>query len=82
MEAKEIIQKLRNELDQLRQKIMNLKIFMLTTKFADLCLEKKAQGELLKEQLKVMFEYQNILIKRIALLQDDIDNGELNDTKR
>lgn len=75
MELKEIIIKLRNELEQLRQKIMNLKIFLLTSKFTALNIERPNQGTLLKEQLKAMIEYEKILIQRIALIQDDIDNG-------
>lgn len=31
------------------------------------------KGELLVQQLKVMLEYQNILIERIALIQDKVE---------
>lgn len=75
MELKEIIIKLRNELEQLRQKIMNLKIFLNTTKYVKLNVERPRQGILLQQQLEAMTEYENILIQRIALIQDDIDNG-------
>ena len=69
----EIINKLRNELEQLRQKIMNLEIFLMTNKMKTL--SDKAQ-DLLYTQKEVMIDYQNILIERIALLQDLIDGGE------
>ena len=72
----EILRKLREELEQLRQKIMNLEIFLQTNKFLNISLSNKIQTELLREQLKTMEKYQNILISRIALIQDDIDKGE------
>ena len=75
MNNKEIIKRLREELEQLRQKIMNLKIFLQTNKFLNITLSNKIQAELLHTQLETMEKYQNILISRIALIQDDIDNG-------
>ena len=75
MNNKEIIKRLREELEQLRQKIMNLKIFLQTNKFLNITLSNKIQAELLQQQLETMERYQNILISRIALIQDDIDNG-------
>lgn len=75
MNNKEIIKRLREELEQLRQKIMNLQIFLQTNKFLNISLSNKRQGELLNLQLETMEQYQNILISRIALIQDDIDNG-------
>ncbi len=78
MNKKEIIKRLREELEQLRQKIMNLKIFLETNKFFDIITNHQKQGELLKLQLEAMEQYQNILISRIALIQDLIDeeNGD------
>lgn len=76
MNNKEIIKRLREELEQLRQKIMNLQIFLQTNKFLNISLSNKRQGELLNLQLETMEQYQNILISRIALIQDDIDNGD------
>lgn len=76
MNNKEIIKRLREELEQLRQKIMNLKIFLQTNKFLNITLSNKRQAELLDLQLETMEQYQNILISRIALIQDDIDNGD------
>lgn len=75
MNNKEVIKRLREELEQLRQKIMNLKIFLQTNKFLNISASNKIQAELLNKQLETMEKYQNILISRIALLQDDIDNG-------
>lgn len=75
MNNKEIIKRLREELEQLRQKIMNLQIFLQTNKFLKITLSNKIQAELLQQQLEAMEKYQNILIARIALIQDDIDNG-------
>ena len=75
MNNKEIIKRLREELEQLRQKIMNLKILLQTNKFLNITLSNKIQAELLQQQLETMERYQNILISRIALIQDDIDNG-------
>lgn len=75
MNNKEIIKRLREELEQLRQKIMNLQIFLQTNKFLTISLSNKIQAELLNQQLETMEKYQNILISRIALIQDDIDNG-------
>ena len=75
MNNKEIIKRLREELEQLRQKIMNLKIFLQTNKFLNITLSNKIQAELLQQQLETMERYQNILISRIALIQDDLDNG-------
>ena len=68
MNNKEIIKRLREELEQLRQKIMNLKIFLQTNKFLNITLSNKRQAELLDLQLETMEQYQNILISRIALI--------------
>lgn len=76
MNNKEIIKRLREELEQLRQKIMNLKIFLQTNKFLNITLSNKRQAELLDLQLETMEQYQNILISRIALIQDQIDKGD------
>lgn len=76
MTNKEVIIKLRNELEQLRQKIMNLKIFILTNKFKQL---DSKQRDLLLAQKTAMLKYQEILIDRIAAIQDLIDGESNND---
>lgn len=76
MGNKEVIQKLRVELEQLRQKIMNLEIFILTKKFIKLEIQ---QQDLLVKQKDTMLNYQIILMKRIALIQNLIDKEGNND---
>lgn len=73
MSNKEVISKLRNELENLKQKIINLQIFLETKKYKKLEEKQQLQASLLKKQLEVMKQYQNILITRIALIQDLID---------
>lgn len=73
MSNKEVISKLRNELENLKQKIINLQIFLETKKYKKLEEKQQLQASLLKKQLEVMKQYQNILITRIALMQDLID---------
>lgn len=69
----EVIKKLRIEQFDLMGKVANLNIFILTNKYKTL---EQKQQDLLKEQLKHMTEYNWVLIQRIALIQDLIDNGE------
>lgn len=73
MSNKEVISKLRNELENLKQKIINLQIFLETKKYKKLEEKQQLQASLLKKQLEAMKQYQNILITRIALIQDLID---------
>lgn len=78
MSNKEIIKRLREELEELRKKIMNLKIFLLTKKYQQIKLDQEEQAILLARQLRVMDEYENILIQRISLIQNliDLENGD------
>lgn len=68
----EIIKKLRIEIHELSEKITNLAVFLKTKKYSKLSSE---QQTLLKKQHKHMSEYYLCLLLRIALIQDDIDNG-------
>lgn len=78
MSNKEIIKRLREELEELRKKIMNLKIFLLTKKYQQIKLDQEEQAILLARQMRVMEEYENILIQRISLIQNliDLENGD------
>lgn len=69
----EVIKKLRIEIHELNEKITNLAIFIKTKKYTTL---RKEQQELLTKQHKHMGEYYLCLLLRIALIQDDIDNGD------
>lgn len=73
MTKQEIKTKLLAELNSLTDRTNRLTVFIRTKKF--LSLEKNEQ-ELLLSQEKIMKTYQEILINRLALVQDFIDDKE------
>lgn len=56
------------EHSELSEKIEKLSNFLESERFSDI---DKEQQELLKQQYQVMLEYQQILIQRIKLLQEN-----------
>lgn len=76
MNIREIMNKLKTELSELRAKMVNLKIFLGTEKYSKMKFKQQKQSELLEQQLKAMEVYEDILISRISLLQNDLDNGD------
>ena len=60
-------ERLFEELEQLQDRIDKLDTFVMGSKFRELEIE---QQDLLKEQLRAMNQYENILALRIELLND------------
>ena len=65
----EIIDKLRTELDCLRDKTIALENFMISKDFLDV---RGDQRILLSEQRETMLKYQEILVKRLLLLRGTV----------
>lgn len=70
----EVRNKLMSELKDLSEKIYKLQIFAYTNKFKTL---NEEEQRLLLDQEKQMKEYQKILIKRIAILIDKIEQNKI-----
>lgn len=68
----EVKNRLMSELKDLSEKMYKLQIFTYTNKFKTL---NEEEQRLLLEQEKQMKEYQKILIKRIAILIDKIEQS-------
>lgn len=72
MTNSEVRNKLMSELRELSEKIYKLQIFTYTNKFKTL---NEEEQRLLLDQETKMKEYQKILIKRIAILIDKIEQS-------
>lgn len=72
----EIIDKLRTELVNLRDKTIALENFMISKDFLDV---RSDQRILLSEQRDAMLKYREILVKRLLLLrgQQKVENAEI-----